>query len=62
MESRKNIQTVERVDNQHILMVAEEGISELRKQKGWRNPFVQDFLLKEEVEYVKSSRNLPQYT
>lgn len=35
-----------------------EVIIELGNKKGRRNPFAQDFLLTEEVEYVKSSRTL----
>lgn len=57
MESRKS----KELDKQHVLTEAEEGVSDLRNKEGWRNPFVQDFLLKEEVEYVKSSRNLSSY-
>lgn len=53
---------MERVDKQSMfLMEAEGGINELSDNEGWQNTFVQDFLLKEEVEYVKSSRKLPRY-
>lgn len=54
MESGKSRQT------QHVLREAEEGINELSDKEGWQNTFVHYFLLKEEVEYVKS-RNLPRY-